>query len=83
MKPHRPIMTIYAKKLSTLEGISGVNCTLYEIDQDTESIKITLEGNRIDYELVRATIEGLGGTVHSVDSVSAGTIVEQVATPQD
>jgi len=83
MKPHKPGIIEYAKKLNTLGGVSGVNCTLYEVDQDTETIKITLEGRRIDFDAVKATIESLGGSIHSVDSVSAGMIVEQVETPQD
>jgi hypothetical protein len=83
MKPHKPRIIEYAKKLNTLKGISGVNCTLYEVDQDTETIKITLEGWRIDFDAVKSVIEGLGGSVHSVDSVSAGRIVEEVETPQD
>ena len=83
MKPHRPNIIEYAKRLSALHGVSGVNCTLYEVDQDTETIKITIEGDDINYDRVRDVIEGLGGSIHSVDSVSAGRIVKEVETPQD
>jgi len=73
-----------AKRLGAIEGISGVNCTLDEVDQETESIKITVEGNSIDYDMVEQVITESGAVVHSVDSVSAGKkLVEEVETPQD
>ena len=73
-----------AKRLGAIEGISGVNCTLDEVDQETESIKITIEGNSIDYDQVEQIITESGAVVHSVDSVSAGKkLVEEVETPQD
>lgn len=83
MKPHKPTIIEFSTRLSSLSGVSGVNCTLYEVDQDTETIKITLEGDDIDYEKVKQVIESLGGNVHSIDSVSSGRIVEEVETPQD
>jgi len=67
-----------------LDGVSGVNLTLDEVDQETESIKITIEGNAIDYEQVQQTIAESGAVIHSVDSVSSGKkLVEEVETPQD
>jgi hypothetical protein len=61
-----------------------VNCTLEEVDQETESIKITIEGTAIDFAQVEQAITESGAVIHSVDSVSAGKkIVEEVETPQD
>ena len=71
-------------KLSALKGISGVNCILEEIDQETESIKITIEGGAINFEHVKRVIEECGAAVHSVDSVASGEkLVDEVPTPQD
>jgi hypothetical protein len=73
-----------ARRLSVLEGVSGVNCTLEEVDQETESIKITIEGNAIDFDVLEQAISESGAVIHSVDSVSAGKkLVEEVETPQD
>ena len=84
LKPHHPSIVELARRLGSIEGISGVNCTLDEVDQETESIKITVEGNSIDYDLVEQVITESGAVVHSVDSVSAGKkLVEEVETPQD
>ena len=84
LKPHHPSIVELARRLSVLEGVSGVNCTLEEVDQETESIKITVEGNAIDFELLEQAISESGAVIHSVDSVSAGKkLVEEVETPQD
>lgn len=84
LKPHEPSTTYFALKLSELEGIEGVNITLQEVDQETESVKITIVGVNLDYDEIKDTIETLGGVVHSIDEVVAGKkIVESVRTEQD
>lgn len=84
LKPHHPSIIELSKRLGLLNGITGVNCTLEEVDQETESIKITIEGTAIDFAQVEQAITESGAVIHSVDSVSAGKkIVEEVETPQD
>lgn len=84
LKPHTPSIIELAKRLGKAEGVMGVNCTLAEVDQETESIKITIVGTNVNYEAVEKTIRACGAVVHSVDSVSSGkTLVEDVETPQD
>ena len=84
LKPHSPSIVELSRRLSSLHGVLGVNCTIDEVDQETESLKITIEGNAIDYEKVEGTIREMGAVVHSVDSVSTGKkLVEPMRTPQD
>lgn len=84
LKPHEPIIPMFAKYLSEIEGVDGVNITLLEIDKETENIKVTMEGNDLDYDVITQAIEEYGGSIHSVDEVVAGKkIVEEVTTPQD
>lgn len=71
LKPHNPNIIVLSQCLSALKGVSGASCTLAEIDQATESIKITIEGNCIIYEDVKRVIEELGGNIHSIDGVIA------------
>jgi hypothetical protein len=54
-----------------MRGVEGVNVTLIEIDKDTETIKVTIDG-KLDYPAIRSAIEEWGGVIHSVDEVSAG-----------
>ncbi len=84
LKPHHPGIVELSQRLSVLQGISGVNITIVEVDQDTETVKITIEGNSIVFYDVEASITEAGAVIHSVDSVSAGKrLVEEVETLQD
>lgn len=84
LKPHRPTMLVLADLLAEIKGVYGVDLTLYEIDNKVENIKITLEGESIPFEDVERVIEENGGTIHSIDKVTAGaTMIEEVETSQD
>jgi hypothetical protein len=84
LKSHNPSIITVSQRLSVLKGVSGVNCSLEEVDQDTENIKITIEGKKISFKSVEKVIKACGGAVHSIDSVSTGEkLVEEVDTPQD
>ena len=84
LKPHTPSIIDLAERISDIEGISGVNISLEEVDAKTHSVKITIEGSHIDYDKVQQAIGECGAEVHSIDGVSAGIkIVEEVNTPQD
>ena len=84
LKPHKPENVIFALKLSEVKNVEGVNVSLMEVDQNTESLKITIVGNDLDFNEIKSVIEDLGGVIHSVDEVVAGkVIVESVRTEQD
>jgi len=84
LKPHSPSIIDLAERLGDLDGISGVNISLEEVDKDTDSVKITIEGTNIDYNKVSGIITECGAAIHSIDGVSAGMkIVDEVNTPQD
>jgi len=84
LKPHVPTILELAEALSKLGGITGVNLSLSEVDQQTETIKITIKGDKIDYLAVESVISDFGGVIHSIDEVVAGKeIVEEVETAQD
>jgi len=79
-----PTMLNLADKLGDLEGVAGVDITLFEIDNKVENIKITLEGSDIDYQEVAEVIQDSGGSIHSIDKVSTGRqIIDEAETPQD
>ena len=84
LKPHTPSIIEVAERLANLEGITGVNVLLDEVDAETDSVKITIEGNNINYSDVKKEIAECGASIHSIDGVSAGIkIIEEVNTPQD
>ncbi len=84
LKPHKPDIVEYSERLSDIKHVSGVSIFLNEVDQETENIKVVIEGFNLSYRLIRKTIEEMAGSVHSVDAVYAGEeIIEEVDTPQD
>jgi hypothetical protein len=84
LKPHKPSLVELTQRLSALKGIDGVNCSLDEVDQETETVKVTIEGTSIAYDSVEAILRELGAVIHSVDEVAAGKrLVEDVRTLQD
>ncbi|MHC1593020.1 MAG: DUF211 domain-containing protein [Methermicoccaceae archaeon] len=84
LKPHSPSILDVARALGNLDGVLGVNLSLYEVDQDTENIKITIEGDYIEYPTVEKILNEFGAVVHSIDEVAAGRkLVEEVETLQD
>jgi hypothetical protein len=84
LKPHEPTIIELANDLGDADNVDGVNLSLYEVDQQTENVKITIEGSDINYGMVTHIIENLGGVIHSVDEIVAGKkIVEEEETLHD
>ncbi len=80
LKPHTPRLTDLALMLSRDENVNGLNISLKEVDQNTESITITLEGDSLQYESIKEILEQAGAVIHSIDQVVAGKrFVEEVA----
>ena len=84
LKPHQPTMLVLADKLGDLEGVNGVDITLIEIDNKVENIKITLEGDDVDFQDVAEVVQESGASIHSIDKCSTGkSLIDEVETPQD
>jgi hypothetical protein len=61
------------------DNVSGLNISLKEVDQNTESITITLEGDDLHYDQIKEILEQAGAVIHSIDQVVAGKrFVEEV-----
>lgn len=84
LKPHEPSALAFTQQVAEAESVAGVNTTLIELDKEVKNVKLTIEGDAIDYDDVEAIIEDSGGTIHSVDQVACGEfIVENSPTLQD
>ncbi len=84
LKPHEPSILNIAQALSDLEGMDGADIDVYEIDSKVENVKITLQGKDINFHHVKRIVEDFGGSIHSIDKVSTGSVIlEEVHTQQD
>jgi hypothetical protein len=84
LKPHTPPLLEFTKRLGEIESIDGVSASLIELDNEVQNVKLTFEGEDVDFGSVETHVERLGGTVHSVDQVACGArLVEERQTLQD
>ena len=80
LKPHSPRLTDLALMITRYEQVSGVNISLKEVDQNTESITLTIEGDDLSYDSIKEILEQAGAVIHSIDQVVAGKrIIEEVS----
>lgn len=70
LKPHKPDMVEFAQALSTVKGVTRVEVGIIEVDADTETVKLTVEGNALNYETIANAVKQLGAAVHSIDQVT-------------
>ena len=84
LKPHQPSLPLLAERIADIDCISGVNISLIEIDKETESVKITIAGDNLDFEKIGDEMSRWNCSIHSVDKVIAGDkIIEEVPTHFD
>lgn len=67
LKPHEPNALEFARAIAA-HGYR-VQLGVEEMDEKTESVVLVIEGRNIDFDLVRTTINELGGSLHSIDEV--------------
>lgn len=84
LKPHDPTTLELTRAVADAQGVAGVNTTVIEVDAEVENVKLTVEGEAIDFGAVEAVVTELGGSIHSIDQVACGEhLVEESATHQD
>lgn len=69
LKPHHPTILEFAKGIATLRDDWRVTVNVVEMDEQTQTLEAIIEGSDIDLEQITATINDMGGSLHSVDSV--------------
>lgn len=69
LKPHQPNALDFSSALANLGADYRVNLTVTEVDKKTESTIVTIEGADIHFDDIKAAIEKMGASVHSIDEV--------------
>lgn len=70
LKPHEPNIIEFAKELEKIKGVKRVQIIVEEIDEKTESTKIVIFGEDMDFDAIRKCIESMGASIHSIDKVT-------------
>ncbi len=69
LKPHQPNALDFSSALANLGADYRIKLTVTEVDKKTESTIVTIEGADIHFDDIKAAIEKMGASVHSIDEV--------------
>ena len=69
LKPHLPTALEFCTKLAEVGDDYAVRLSVIEIDQDTETVEVTIEGYDLDFEAIQLVITKMSSSLHSVDIV--------------
>lgn len=69
LKPHAPNSLDFAKTLAEQGPGYQVKFTVLEVDENTETVVIVIQGEDLEFEGISETITSLGGSLHSIDEV--------------
>ena len=77
LKLHHPNVLDFAKRIAEQDTGYYVKVTVAEMDEKTESIVMTIEGEDIQFDSIVETISNMGATVHSIDEVEVTRTTSQ------
>lgn len=69
LKPHQPNALDFSKAIAGVGDDYHVHLDVIEVDEKTESVKITIYAEAIDFDAINTVISGLGASLHSIDEV--------------
>lgn len=69
LKPHQPNALEFSRAIAGVGTDYRVHLTVLEVDENTETLRIVVEANTIDFDAVQSTITSMGGSLHSIDEV--------------
>ncbi|MEM2918660.1 MAG: DUF211 domain-containing protein [Candidatus Altiarchaeota archaeon] len=81
LKPHQPNILEFGKLICREPTIENANLSVYAVDEKTESVKIILEGENMNFSRVKELIENNGGVIHSMDKVILGKKKQFIEVP--
>ncbi len=69
LKPHQPNALEFSQAIAKAGVDYRVHLIVLEVDENTETLQIEIEGSAIDFEAVQSAITDMGGSLHSIDEV--------------
>ena len=69
LKPHQPNSLEFTQAIARAGTDYRVCLTVIEMDENTETLQIEVEGSSIDFGAVESAITSMGGSLHSIDQV--------------
>ena len=69
LKPHQPNALEFSRAIADVGDGYRVCLTVVEIDENTETLQLEIEGDSVDLEAVERAITCMGASLHSIDQV--------------
>jgi hypothetical protein len=69
LKPHQPNALEFSRTIAAVGDDYRVRVAVIEVDENTETLQMVVEGVAIDFAAVQASINAIGGSLHSIDEV--------------
>ena len=76
LKPHQPNSLEFTSAIAEQSPGARVKLTVIEVDEQTETVVIDIEGQDLRYNEITEAISNMGGTVHSIDEVEVESGLE-------
>ena len=72
LEPRETSTIELSKSLCEADGVGEVDLVVTEVDSRTETIKITIRGQQINYDAVMKVMDDHGATIRSIDEINVG-----------
>jgi len=69
LKPHQPSAIEFSQAIAKVGDDYRVRLSVIEMDENTETLQIEVEGSAIDFAAIQSAISNMGGSLHSIDEV--------------
>lgn len=69
LKPHQPNALEFSCTLAEVGDDYRVSLNVIEMDENTETLQVVIEGNNIDFDAIQSAITNMSGSLHSIDVV--------------
>ncbi|MGR9089794.1 MAG: DUF211 domain-containing protein [Gammaproteobacteria bacterium] len=69
LKPHQPNSLRFAQSVASVGSEYRVSLTVVEVDENTETLQMTITAPSIDFEAIEAAVREMGASIHSIDEV--------------
>ena len=77
LKPHQPNALEFSSNLADTGDDYRVELTVIEMDENTETIQVVIEGNNIDFKTIQSAITDMSGSLHSIDVVEVQSVSDK------
>jgi hypothetical protein len=69
LKPHQPNALEFCQAIAEVGTDYRVHLIVLEMDENTETLQVSIEGNAVEFEAIATAISDMGGSLHSIDEV--------------